>query len=91
MRQTRVTRKPPRTITFRNYNKFDEKRFVEELKCIPFHVIEACDDPDTTWSIWKTMFTEVCDKHAPVVTWKVLGELCPWLTEDITKIMRESV
>ena len=89
VRQTRVTRKPPRTITFRNYNKFDEKQFVEELKNVPFHVIEACDDPDTTWSIWKTMFTEVCDKHAPVVTRKVRGELCPWLTEDITKIMRE--
>jgi thermostable 8-oxoguanine DNA glycosylase len=27
VRQTRVARKLPRTITFRNYNKFDETKF----------------------------------------------------------------
>ena len=49
---------------------------------MPFHI-----DPDIAWSVWKDMFTEVCNIHAPIMQCKVRGE-CPWLKEHLKELMR---
>ena len=46
---------------------FDEKKFKLELlkqqwECVYFHA----EDPNTMWEIWKKLFSEVLDKHAPL-------------------------
>ena len=74
VRQARPVKKPPRTITFRNYNRFSEDQFREDVKTLPLHVVEGIDDADTVWTTWKTMFSDICDEHAPSVTKTVRGD-----------------
>ena len=62
-----VSHNSPRIITFRNFKRFNADKFKSDLHSVPFHIVETFDDPYTTWSMWKDMFTEVCDEHAPNV------------------------
>ena len=46
---------------------FDEKKIKSELlkqqwECVYFHP----EDPNAMWEIWKKLFLEVLDKHAPL-------------------------
>ena len=86
VRRARAIKSQPRTITFRSYAKFNVNKFVEDLLAVLFHIIEAIDDVDLAWSTWKSMFVEVCNNHAPVVSRKVKGETCPWMTNLIKQL-----
>ena len=68
VRQARSIKQPPKTITLRTYNTYNDKKFIEDIQSAPFQIIESCDDPDTCWSLWKTMFTEVCHNYVPMAT-----------------------
>lgn len=63
----------PPIITIRNFKRFNADKFKSNLHSVPFHIVETFDDPNTAWSMWKDMFTEVCDEHAPTVQRKVHG------------------
>ena len=44
-----VPRDPPKIITIRNFNKFDERKFQSEIACTPFHLCEVFDDPSDVY------------------------------------------
>ena len=44
--------------------------------------MNAIDDPDAAWSLWKKMFLDICNKHVPFKTRKVKGYLPPWITSE---------
>lgn len=89
VRQARSIKLPPKTVSFRNYSRFDNETFIEDVRSTPFHIIETCDDVDTCWSLWKSMFTEICDNYAPLVTRRLRGNPCPWLNGIIKELMRK--
>ena len=39
------------------------------------------------WEIWKNLFLEVLDKHAPLQHKKIRSNKVPWMTSDIKKLM----
>jgi hypothetical protein len=39
------------------------------------------------WEIWKNLFLEVLDKHAPLQQKKVRSKKVLWITSDIKKLM----
>ena len=45
------------------------------------------DDPNTMWEMWKRMFLEVLDKHAPLQHKKVCSKKVPWITNNIKKLI----
>ena len=65
-----------------------EIRFIEELlKQHWEYVYFFADDPNAMWEIWKNLFLEVLDKHAPLQQKKIRSKKVPWITSDIKKLM----
>lgn len=62
---TSVPRDPLKIITIRNYNKFDEREFQNDIDRAPFQVCEVFENPSDAYHAWNLLFTEICDKHAP--------------------------
>ena len=83
-------KRSPQTISTRKLNVFDEIAFISELKKIPFDQIKLLtNDPNEMWFLWKTMFLDVLNKHAPVTEIKIKGNSLPYITSDIRKLIRQ--
>ena len=55
-----------RTIEIRNYQHFNCAKFLQELSNQPWDLIDQESDINLRWSLWKTLFQKVLDKHAPI-------------------------
>ena len=51
--------------------------------------MQACENTDQMWSMWKGMFMSVTDKHAPLKRRRVKHHSMPWVDSDIKKLMIE--
>ena len=73
-----------RTIEIRNMKKFNKELFLTDLANQPWEYLYFFgNNPDVTWEIWKELFLEVLNKHAPIQSKKVKTHKIPWLTCDI--------
>ena len=67
IRKISVIRKQENTVEIRNMKNFDEEKFVAELlKQHWEYVYFFAEDPNAMWEMWKKLFLEVLDKHAPL-------------------------
>ena len=41
------------------------------------------EDSNTKWEIWKKLFLEVLDEHAPLQHKKIRAKRIPWITSPI--------
>ena len=59
-------------MEIRNMKNFDDKKFVEDLlnQYWEYGYFFA-DNPNTMWEIWKKLFEEVLNKHAPIQQKKI--------------------
>ena len=55
-----------RCIEIRNYKHFNCEKFLEELWKQPWDLIDHESDINLRWSLWKTLFLNVLNKHAPI-------------------------
>ena len=83
-----IIKKQENTLEIRNMKNFDEKKFAEELlKQHWEYVYFFAEDPNAMWEIWKKLFLEVLDQHAPLQHKKIRSNKVPWITSDIKKLM----
>ena len=88
IRKISVARKVEHTVEIRNMKKFDTKKFVEDLKQQPWqNVYFFADTPSAKWEIWKILFLEVLDKHAPLQHNKIRARQVPWITSSIKELI----
>jgi hypothetical protein len=72
----------------RNMKNFNEEKFVAELlKQHWEQVYFFAEDPNDMWEIWKKIFVEILDKHAPPQCKKIRSKKVPWITSDIKKLV----
>ena len=73
-----ITKKQENTIEIRNMKNFDAQKFVNELQSqhweFPYFFAA---DPNSMWEMWKEMFLEVLDKHAPIQNKKIRSKKLP--------------
>ena len=55
----------------RQFQNFDYEAFIEDIKETPFHFTSLMDEPNEMWDVWKPLFLEVVNKHAPMRKRKV--------------------
>ena len=82
----------PRIIKRRNYAKYNACSFNKDLEGIPWEPVSNVTengDINEAWTNFKTKFTEVTNKHAPLIEKKVRGRETPWLSNEIKQLMRE--
>ena len=56
----------PKVIESRQFKNFDSDAFIEDIKETPFHLASLLDDPNEMWEVWKSLFLEIANKHAPI-------------------------
>lgn len=73
-------------VTSRNYKKMNENKLLQDLQRVPWSTIEIIDDIDEAWSIWKSLFRQVIDQHAPIRKFRAKQSQCKWHTEEIEEL-----
>ena len=83
-----MIKKQEHTVEIRNMKKFNEEKFIAELSKQEWeYVYFFADDPNAMWEIWKRIFLEVLDKHAPRQHKKLRSKKVPWITNNIKKLI----
>ena len=92
IRKISVIKKQEHTVQIRNMKNFNEEKFIAELSKQEWeYVYFFADDPNALWEIWKRIFSEVLDKHAPLQHKKLHSKKVPWITNNIKKLIIQSL
>ena len=79
-----------RCIEIRNYKHFNCDKFLEELWKQPWDLIDHESDINLRWSLWKTLFLNVLDKHAPIQSKRIRSKrYISWINKNIKNLIHE--
>ena len=84
-----TTKAKPRILEYRSYKNFNSTLFNDDLRNIPWHIVENEDNVDDALFTWNKMFLEVADQHAPVKRRRVKGTPLSWMNCQISDTMKE--
>ena len=88
IRKISVIKKQEHTVEIGNMKNFSEEKFIAELSKQEWeYVYFFAGDPNAVWEIWKRIFLEVLDKHAPLQHKKLRSKKVPWITNNIKKLI----
>ena len=74
----------------RQFQNFDCESFSEDINETPFHFASLMGDQNEMWDVWKSLFLEVVNKHAPMRKRKrVKSKSSPWITDKLRQKMRK--
>ena len=83
-------KKEPKIMTVRKCKNFDETTFLADLSKIQFDEIKnIADDPNEMWTIWKTWFLDVLNKHAPISDITIKGNNLPYIIMEVRQMIRQ--
>ena len=84
IRKIRVFQKVEDFVEIRNMKNFNETKFVDELLNQHWEYIYFFgEEPNSMWEIWKELFLEVLNKHAPLQHKRIRSSKVPWITNKI--------
>ena len=92
---TKNTRRPKlkfqtKTITVRNFKKFNLNEFLKELDSLPFNQIRlVSNDANKIWLMWKNLFLSALDKHAPTTSMRLRDCKAPYITSELKSLIRQ--
>ena len=89
IRSMRIPKLPrnSRIVTVQEYKKFDLTAFRREIQFDEIRSISS--DPNEMWTVWKNLFLEVLNKHAPLDNIKSKGNNLPYITSEIRQLARQ--
>ncbi|XP_062601194.1 uncharacterized protein LOC134262888, partial [Saccostrea cucullata] len=71
-------------IEYRDFKKFDENKFLHDLKDVDFNNLLQMHDPNEILTEFYDLFNSILDQHAKVKTKRVKSEIRPkWMTQEI--------
>ena len=83
-------KKEPKIMTVRKCKNFDGTPFLADLSKIQFDEMKhITDDPNEMWAIWKTMFLDVLNGHAPISDITIKGNNLPYITKEVRQMIRQ--
>ena len=84
IRKNHYDRAKARIVETRQFKNFNEVGFLNDLKEINWKSINSHSaDPNNMWSIWKKMFMDCIDKHAPLRKRRIGNKNSPWITKEL--------
>ena len=83
-----IAKQGANTIEIRNMKNFNEQNFLRDLsnQCWEYVYFYA-DNTNDMWEIWKQLFLEVLNKHAPLQTKRIRSKNTPWVTNEIKNLI----
>ena len=80
----------PKLITARTFKKFNSESFLTDLRNIQFDQMKViAKDPKELWQIWKTLFLEVLNKHAPASNIRIRESNLSYVTANVRRLERQ--
>lgn len=64
--KAKVPKTGPTIIYRRLYQRFSEDNFVEDIQKVNWDLVLECNDIESALSIFVKIFSNICDKHAPL-------------------------
>ena len=81
---------PPKTISVRNFKHFDRTEFLDDLQMAHFDEIKNyTDNANEMWLLWKNLYTNILNKHAPIINIRLKGSTLPDMTNDLKSMIRQ--
>ena len=78
-----------KTITYRSMKRFDENKFLTDLSCLPWFLIDSCTDPDDAGETFLYLFNYVLNNHAPQRKRRVKRANQPnWISSEIIEAIK---
>lgn len=84
-----LNKSKPRLIEYRSYKNFNANEFNNDLRNVPWHVIENENNVDDALLTWNKLFSEVADDHAPIRKRRIKGTPLPWMNNKIRDSMQK--
>ena len=92
---TKRTRLPklkasPTLLNVRNHKKFNLKAFIKDMNNVLFDEIKDISlDANDMWTLWKSFFLDIMNKHAPITYIQVKGNKIPYVTSELKAMIRQ--
>ena len=83
MRRSFVFRFKPKMIFFRSYKKFDETKFLSDLKNTNFSFTSAV--PNENYLFLTNSFSKIIEKHVPLKRKTLRGNHAPFVSKELRK------
>jgi len=64
----------PKHVFYRSYKTFNEEHYLSDLQSVPFHVADIFTDVDDRFGFCETLYTDICNEHAPLKSKRVRPE-----------------
>ena len=55
----------PMVREVRDFKNFVQNDFIHDISQLPWDSINQFSSPNTSWQVWKSLFLETLDRHAP--------------------------
>lgn len=86
---TQLPKMTHHTIKYRSFKQFDETKFNDDLKSVPWDVIKVFDNVDDALDTWYSLLSDVIDKHVPLKQHRVKRINQPvWLNSEIIESIK---
>ena len=83
-------RLPPKTISVRNFKHFHRNEFLDDFKLAHFDEIKNySNDANKMWLLWKSLYIDILNKHAPVTNIRLKGSPLPYMTKDLKNMIHQ--
>ena len=81
--RSHLSRLKPKAIYYRNYKKFNEQKFLEDVKNTNFCF--NSDNPNENYELITDLFSKIINKHAPLKKKFLRGIEAPFLNKELRK------
>ena len=84
-RYSKIQRSSTRYVKKRSYKKFDELKFLEEVKKTSWWDVYSSTDVNEAVQLFSSKF----NKMAPVKVFQTSSKYCPWLSDETKELIKE--
>ena len=88
LRKFSLPKSYPKYKIVRNFKNFNENQFILDVSLIPWELVYQHIDPNLCWQVWKDLFLQALDRHAPIQSRRLRSNPIPWITPEIKKLMQ---
>ena len=80
----------PMVREVRDFKNFVQNNFIHDISQLPWDSINPFASPNTSWQVWKSLFLETLDRHAPLRQKRLRqNRAIPWITPQVKQRMRK--
>ena len=57
-------------IKTRSFKNLNHDKLLRDLNNVPWHTVETMENVEDSWHMWKSLFCDIVNTHAPLKTFR---------------------